>query len=80
MQAILEGERPEKPENAIHLGLTEAIWETVEKCWVEDRSARPGVEDILSCLNGVPLLRRTGRLTAVRRGGSVYKRILEAFQ
>ena len=53
--AILKGDRPEKPENAMDLGFTEALWETVEKCWVEDRSARPDVKEILSCLSGLGL-------------------------
>ena len=76
MLAILEGGRPEKPENATDLGFTEGLWETVEKCWVEDPSMRPDVEDILSCLSG----KRTGGLTTVRKGGRVYKRILGTFQ
>ena len=79
MMAILEGVRPKKPENAMDLGFTQALWETVEKCWAEDRSARPDVKDILSCLSGTPLARRAGRLTAFA-SGSMYKRILGAFQ
>ena len=75
MTAISEGVRPEKPENAMDLGFTEALWETVEKCWAGDRSARPDVKEILSCLSGTPLPRRAGRLTA----GFMYKRILGAF-
>ena len=74
MPAILEGVRPEKPKNAMDLGFTEALWETVEKCWAGDRSARPDVKEILSCLSVTRLPRRTGVLTTVR------KRILEAFQ
>ena len=80
MLAILEGDRPEKPENVTHLRFTEGLWETIEKCWVEDRSARPDVEDVLSCLSGDPLPKRRGRSTTVRKGGPVYKRILGAFQ
>ena len=74
--AILEGARPEKPENAMDLGFTEALWETVERCWAKDRSARPDVKDILSCLSGTSLPRRTGRIAS----GSMYKRILGSFQ
>ena len=55
MIAILEGVRPEKPENAMDLEFTEALWETVERCWVEDWSARPDVKNILSCLSGTLL-------------------------
>ena len=49
--AIMEGIRPEKPEGAKRLGFSDKLWGMVELCWLEDRDARPGVEDILSCLN-----------------------------
>lgn len=51
MVATLEGIRPEKPESAERLGFTEELWETVEHCWLEDRSARPGAEAVHSRLN-----------------------------
>lgn len=51
MLVITEGVRPEKPENATQLGFTEELWSIVEQCWLGDWRARPGVEDILSCLN-----------------------------
>ena len=40
-----------KPEGAKRLGFSEELWATVEICWLEDRNARPRVEDIVSCLN-----------------------------
>jgi len=49
--AIMEGIRPTKPEGVRRLGFTDELWRTVELCWLEDRDARPGIEDILSCLN-----------------------------
>ena len=49
--AIMEGVRPEKPEGAKQLGFSDELWGAVELCWLEDRHARPSVEDILSCLN-----------------------------
>ena len=51
VHAIVEGVRPKKPEAAKRLGFSNELWRTVEICWLEDRNARPGVEDILSCLN-----------------------------
>jgi len=50
MWAIVEGNRPKKPEKAAQLGFTEELWETVEQCWSEDRNARPGAEAINSRL------------------------------
>ena len=51
VNAIIEGDRPNKPEGAKKLGFNDKLWRTVELCWLEDRNARPVVEDILSCLN-----------------------------
>ena len=51
MSAITEGDRPEKPEEAKRLGFSNELWRMVERCWLEDRNTRPGVEEIWSCLN-----------------------------
>ena len=51
VNAIVEGIRPKKPEEAKRLGFSDELWRMVELCWLEDRNARPVVEDILSCLN-----------------------------
>ena len=55
MNAIMEEVRPEKPERAACLGFTQNLWRMLEQCWLEDRSARPSVEDILPCLNDAAL-------------------------
>ena len=47
----MEGVRPKKPKAAKWLGFTDELWRTVGLCWLEDRSARPCVEDVLSCLS-----------------------------
>ena len=52
VNAIVEGVRPRKPEGAKRLGFSEELWRMVELCWLEDRDERPGMEDIVSCLNG----------------------------
>ena len=74
MGAIVEGDRPKKPESATRLGFTEALWGIVEQCWLEDRNARPGAEDVLSCLNSVPPWHTRMRVT-VRKAITVYKRM-----
>jgi len=51
VNAIVEGDRPKKPEGAKQLGFSDNLWAAVDECWLEDRNARPGVEEILSCLN-----------------------------
>jgi len=50
VNAIMEGVRPNKPEWAGLLGFSDELWGAVELCWLEDRDARPRVEDILSSL------------------------------
>ena len=69
VNAIIEGVRPEKPEGAARLGFTENLWRILEQCWLEDRSARPSVEDILPYLNDATLHWYTGTAT-LGNGGS----------
>jgi hypothetical protein len=47
---IMEGVRPVKPEEAKRLGFSDELWKMVELCWLEDRNARPGIEEIVSSL------------------------------
>ena len=56
VNAIMEGVRPEEPEEMANLGFSNELWEIVKRCWLEDHSARPGVQDILSCLNDAAAL------------------------
>ena len=51
IRTITGGIRPQKPEGARRLGFNDELWRTVELCWLEDRNARPSVEEILSDLN-----------------------------
>ncbi|KAF9641989.1 hypothetical protein BDM02DRAFT_2861287 [Thelephora ganbajun] len=51
VNTIMEGVRPEKPVGATRLGFTEGLWRILESCWLEDRSERPSVKNILPCLN-----------------------------
>ena len=51
IDAIVGGIRPEKPRGAAQLGFTKDLWRILERCWLENRSARPSVEEILPYLN-----------------------------
>jgi len=51
VNAVMEGVRPIKPEGAKQLGFSDELWKTVKLCWLEARDERPGVGDIVSCLN-----------------------------
>lgn len=47
---ILSGKRPTKPEPGdlafVNLGLTEELWELMERCWQEEPDQRPTAKDI----------------------------------
>ena len=47
IHAVINGERPPKPENAEEIGMTEAIWGLMEECWKEDRAERPVMPEVL---------------------------------
>ena len=51
VNAIMEGVRPQELEGAERLGFSNELWRIAELCWLEDRNARPCVEDVISCLN-----------------------------
>lgn len=52
VNAIVEGDRPMKPEGAARLGFNNELWTLIELCWREARAQRPRVEEIITCLNG----------------------------
>jgi len=56
VNTIMEGVRPEKPEEVASLGFSNEMWDIVERRRLEDHNARPGVGDILSCLNDAAVL------------------------
>lgn len=51
MNAIMTGDRPQKPEGAEYLGFTQELWMVVERCWFVDAGERPGVREVLFRLN-----------------------------
>ena len=51
MVKILSGVRPKRPPSAAMFGFTDGLWKILERCWSEDRDARPDVQAILSQLN-----------------------------
>ena len=54
---LSQQKRPKKPEGAVHLGLTDPIWETVEACWKTRPSDRLTATQVLEIwekeINGV---------------------------
>ena len=49
MYAIVhEGKRPEKPENASAVGLSDPLWNFAQRCWDADEKLRPGVGEVVA--------------------------------
>ena len=44
---ISRGYRPEKPENAQAVGLTDEIWKFTESCWHQNPKKRPNMEEVV---------------------------------
>ena len=47
---VVEGKRPQRPEEAESPGFTDELWRMVECCWRQNRNERPEVGEILRCL------------------------------
>lgn len=45
--AVISGQRPLKPENAEEIGMTEVLWNLMERCWRADRATRPPTTEVL---------------------------------
>jgi len=46
---VLEGEHPRR-----EAGFADSLWEMLELCWAPQPDARPGIEDVLHCLERSP--------------------------
>ena len=47
---VLEGRRPAKPENASVIGLSDLLWDLVQRCWDDNRERRPKVAEVVEHL------------------------------
>ena len=45
--AVLRGERPREPLDAVSLGFSDTLWELVQLCWSEYSSTRPNAQRLL---------------------------------
>lgn len=45
-----EKKRPDRPENTTDMGLTDAVWDLVTKCWAHEREDRPHMGFVVSQL------------------------------
>ena len=50
--SLLEGLRPDKPEDASSIGFSDSLWGFVQRCWDGDRQLRPNVAEVVTHLDG----------------------------
>jgi len=50
---VSRGEHPERPQGAGGTWFTDGIWGVLERCWIPKRDDRPGIKDVLLCLEEV---------------------------
>lgn len=48
---VLKGDRPERPNNAAAIGLSDSVWKIAEGCWREERAKRTTIQVVLEQLN-----------------------------
>ena len=49
---ILEGGRPELPQNAGDLGLTVPMWGFIQRCWDQNPTKRPEIDEVVKTWEG----------------------------
>ena len=47
---ILKGERPRRPHGVGGMWFTNEVWGILQRCWEPTPNDRPGIEDVLQCL------------------------------
>jgi len=50
MMRITNGERPRRPRDTYHLGLTDLIWNMTLECWAQRPAHRPKVAEVVEIL------------------------------
>ena len=51
--AIIKGERPRRPREREGTWFADGVWDVIERCWKASPGDRPGIKDVLQCLEGV---------------------------
>jgi len=48
--SVVEGSRPDKPENASSIGFSDLLWGFVQRCWDGNKTRRPKVAEVITHL------------------------------
>ena len=49
-KVVLEDEWPPRPRDSEKLGFSDGIWESLQRCWEKEPSARPSADTVSACL------------------------------
>ena len=49
---MVEGKRPDKPENASAIGFSDSLWSFTKRCWDSEMESRPKVAEVVTHLKG----------------------------
>ena len=49
-KVVLENERPTRPRDSEKLGISDDVWESLQRCWEKEPSERPPVSAVSVCL------------------------------
>ena len=52
MYNVVNGKRPDKPQNASEIGFSDSLWNFTERCWDGQRGSRPEVGEVVMRLQG----------------------------
>jgi hypothetical protein len=44
------GLRPEKPANAEAIGVSDSLWSLIQKCWDDEKTRRPQIQEVMATL------------------------------
>jgi hypothetical protein len=44
---VLRGVRPDKPTNAEDIGISDRLWELMQRCWDGDKTQRPLIKEVV---------------------------------
>ena len=49
-KVVPEDDKPPRPMDSEKLGFTDAVWETLQRCWEKKPSVRPSINTVSACL------------------------------
>lgn len=77
---VMSGERPVRPDSGVDLyGLTDVMWNLMERCWLRNPSARPTADNLVKFLQPITDTRPNGQWESFSRSMYDASEILSAY-